>query len=394
MRPRTAAGPWYWHDRDPVLASRTALLAAARLERRPSTIDVSYAIGILVVLAGIEILLGARLIRARRRRARGELAAPPSQDELRAAGVFVAAPSQVRAASDPASAPAEVGPASASVPTPIVPAATSRSAPSASISAATARASVSAPTTVSATDLPEPPAIEVARTAAPAPAPAWIKATGPSLAPPPSAPRIATPTAAEPPAAGSGRGLKLARNAILAGIVVLVVLLVASSVIPRSTGRGEVLGTTAGAAASASAGVPTPTPRVPTAAASALRLTITVDDRLAASTAKLRTMALAKADPIAIAAILRSIASDAAWGIDVVGRLGEWPAAASLQAALRAYYVAVAATARDGLGATINSASAYRTAAKKMLALTARLVELRTSSVDLAVANGISLPQP
>ncbi len=264
-----------------------------------------------------------------------------------------------------------------------------------------------------------------------APAPAWTRATGVSSPSGAAAPRVAThaaspsPAVTQPPAATrpaaatepaaatrsadgldrgalAGRPERIARAATLAMGVVLVILVVASFVIPRPTGQGDVLGTTGHssgdtvgeAVASAKAGAPTPPPRVPTAAASALRLTITVDDRLAASAATLRSMNLEKADPVAIATILRTIASDSAWGIDVVGRLGEWPAAAALQGTLREYYTAVAATARDGLSATISSASAYRTAAKRMLAIAGRLVELRTSSVDLAVANGISVPQP
>ena len=127
---------------------------------------------------------------------------------------------------------------------------------------------------------------------------------------------------------------------------------------------------------------------------SALKLTVAVDDRLVASAAMLRPGAPGASDPVAIAAILRSIAADSAWGLDVVGRLGEWPAAAGLQAQLRDHYTAIAAAARDGLGATITSAAAYRAAAKRMLTLADQLPALRAASVELATANGITLPSP
>ncbi len=52
------------------------------------------------------------------------------------------------------------------------------------------------------------------------------------------------------------------------------------------------------------------------------------------------------------------------------------------------------ATAKEGLSSTITSASAYRTAAKRMLAHTSAIAALRAESANLAAAYGIDLAQP
>lgn len=132
----------------------------------------------------------------------------------------------------------------------------------------------------------------------------------------------------------------------------------------------------------------------PNAAANALRLTIAVDDRLSASEVRLRSLLSGSFDTLAVAGMLRSMAADAAWGVDVVGRLADWPAAADLQPRLRDLYRKIVATASDGLSKTITSPTAYRTAAKRMLAHAAAISALRAESVALAAAYGISLPQP
>ncbi len=354
----------------------------------------------------IELSLGARLIRVRRRNARTRLGAKPTEAELRAAGLFVLPPTEVEATmpaptsievpapSLAASAPIEVPATILAAAAPIEVAAASESAP-VPIEVAAASASALVPIEVPAPEMPPP-------------APAWTKATG--VAPPSATtgPRFGRPAAPPPaemppttegvaPVAGSGQVLALIRNAAIAVLVVVGILFLASSVMPRSAGQGEVLGATAtqaGAGSSVTAGLPTATAGVPTAAANALRLTITVDDRLAGSAATLRTHMAGKGDPVAIAATLREIAATAAWGIDVVGRLGDWPAAAELRGSLRAYYVSIATTARDGLNASIQSATAYQAAGKRMLALTDQVAAVRASTVTFATANGIDLQQP
>ncbi len=150
-----------------------------------------------------------------------------------------------------------------------------------------------------------------------------------------------------------------------------------------------------GSAAAAADASAEPAPAIaPNAAANALRLTIAVDDRLLSSQVRLKSMLSGSFDTVAVASILRAISADAAWGADVVGRLADWPAAADLQPRLRDEYRKIVATAKDGLNATITSASAYRSAAKRMLAHTATITGLRAESASLAAAYGISLPQP
>ncbi len=138
-----------------------------------------------------------------------------------------------------------------------------------------------------------------------------------------------------------------------------------------------------------------PIPAIPVAASSALRLTVTVDDRLSASAATLRALLDAPVfDAVGAAAILRGIAVDASYGSDVVRRLDGWAAAAGLQAQLRDYYGALRAAAREGLGASITSDAAYRTAGQQMLDLLAGLPATRAAIDSLAAANGIVLPSP
>lgn len=136
-------------------------------------------------------------------------------------------------------------------------------------------------------------------------------------------------------------------------------------------------------------------PAIPVAASSALRLTVTVDDRLSASGATLRALLDAPAfDAAGAAAILRGIAADAAYGSDIVRRLDGWAAAAGLRAQLRDHYGALRAVAREGLGASITSEAAYRTAGQQMLDLLVGRPATRAAIESLAAANGIVLPTP
>lgn len=133
---------------------------------------------------------------------------------------------------------------------------------------------------------------------------------------------------------------------------------------------------------------------VPAEAASALRLTMTIDARLASARTSLSTQLRAGSfDTQAAVATLRSIAGDAAWGSDVVVRFRGWSAADSLRLQLAAYYDTIRASARNALGSSVTNATAYRTSAKRMVALLgATSPATRSAITSLAASSGVSLP--
>jgi len=144
---------------------------------------------------------------------------------------------------------------------------------------------------------------------------------------------------------------------------------------------------------SGSAGGTTTVP-VPSEAASALRLTMTIDARFASARTRLSTLLRAGSfDTQAAVATLRSIAGDASWGSDVVVRLRGWSAADSLRLQLAAYYDAIRDSARNALGSSVTNATAYRSSAKRMVALLdAKTPAARTAITSLATSSGIALP--
>lgn len=141
---------------------------------------------------------------------------------------------------------------------------------------------------------------------------------------------------------------------------------------------------------------PTPTPAVPDVpptARAALGQVGTTNVRLLESAAELRDALAASAlDASAIAATLRSMNSDAAFGIDVAKRLAAWPAAESLAADLDAFYEAVRAIAREGLAASVRNEAAYEAAATDMLNLMTDVEALDAEARALAGTAGVDLP--
>ncbi len=134
---------------------------------------------------------------------------------------------------------------------------------------------------------------------------------------------------------------------------------------------------------------------VPPSAGQALRLTATVEDRLAASGAALRSQLKARSfSAVAAATTIRAIAADAAWGSDVADGLSGWPAAAPLRAQLSDSYDALRASARDALGVSITNSAKYKAAAKRMVKLLGSVAATRTAIETLGAANRLTIPPP
>jgi len=134
---------------------------------------------------------------------------------------------------------------------------------------------------------------------------------------------------------------------------------------------------------------------VPVSAAflSALSGTAVVNGRIAVDTATL-TSALDRpgATTIEIARALRSLAADAALGVDLAGRLEPWPAAASVALALDDLYRTMGSTARAGLRVTLTDDAGYRKSGADMLTVLAALGDADAASRSLAATVDLELP--
>ncbi len=132
---------------------------------------------------------------------------------------------------------------------------------------------------------------------------------------------------------------------------------------------------------------------VPHAAISALSGTAVVNGRITVD-AETLTAALARpgASAIEIARALRSLAADAALGIDLAGRLGPWTEASDVQAELDTFYRSMADTARSALRASFTDPAAYRSSGAKMVTALEMLGEVDAASRGLASTVGLELP--
>ena len=182
---------------------------------------------------------------------------------------------------------------------------------------------------------------------------------------------------------------------------------------------GAVLGVLAGGVVTASAitlslraatpaavAAPIATPVPPTAAptavlplapssatVSALSGTAVVNGRIALDTSTLSAALAGKdATTIEIARALRSLAADAALGIDLTGRLDPWPAAASVALRLHDFYGSMAETARVALKSSLTDQAGYRRSAAQMLTVLTGLDAVDAASRSLAATVELELP--
>jgi hypothetical protein len=103
-------------------------------------------------------------------------------------------------------------------------------------------------------------------------------------------------------------------------------------------------------------------------------------------------LARADIDSVAVASILRDLASDATFGADLVSRVGAWDKAALVAADLDDLYAAVRSTARSGLAASLTNDGAYRAAAQRMVTVLRRVPTVNKAILDLATTAGLDLP--
>lgn len=225
-------------------------------------------------------------------------------------------------------------------------------------------------------------------------------------------PRFACPTCGRPlalseitcPSCGLKvlAGVPLRRGAALmvAGVAVGLIVGVALAVVLAFAGRPSATATdvpvASGAPVAGAGGSFDPalvSGPVPTTAATALRLSVTIEDRLDASAASLRSQVKSKSvNAVAVASTIRSIAADAAWGSDNIDRLAGWPAAAPLRAQLDGFYQDLRKTARDALGVSIKDSAKYKAYAKRLIKILAAIPTTRAAMAQLAAANRISIP--
>jgi hypothetical protein len=147
------------------------------------------------------------------------------------------------------------------------------------------------------------------------------------------------------------------------------------------------------AAASVAPSIAIRDPGAPTTAVSALSGTAVVNGRIAVDAMTLTTtLARPNATTIEIARALRSLAADAALGIDLAGRLAPWTDAKQVEAGLDDFYRSMADAARAGLRASLTDDAAYRKAGADMVRVLATLDDIDSLSRALAGAHHLELP--
>jgi hypothetical protein len=134
------------------------------------------------------------------------------------------------------------------------------------------------------------------------------------------------------------------------------------------------------------------TSTVPGLSRSALGEAAAVHARLATSRSTLAaSVGNETFDTLAVSQTLRATSADAVIGLQLAPVIGAWSGGVTLSADLRTFYLAVQATAAEGLSASIRNETAYRAAAENMLELLSRLDSIDAQLRDVAGGAGVSL---
>ena len=150
---------------------------------------------------------------------------------------------------------------------------------------------------------------------------------------------------------------------------------------------------TQGPLASAIAPPPVVDPGIPSSALSALGQSTRINQRLLADAGRLAAVLAAPNPSTAeIAPILRTMNTSAAFGAKLAPTVGDWDQATTVSDDLATFYAAVAATAEQGLSASLRSTRAYSNAAEQMLDLVAGLEAIDAASRKLAASADLELP--
>jgi hypothetical protein len=131
---------------------------------------------------------------------------------------------------------------------------------------------------------------------------------------------------------------------------------------------------------------------VPALSRSALLQAVGVNSRLGADAAALQASLKARVfDASVVAQTLRTISGDSVFGLQLAGRMGDWPSTATLGLDLTSFYDSVHQTAIDGLVASVRDDAAYRSTAGTMLKVLAGLSAVDTETQSVAAQIGLDI---
>jgi len=132
---------------------------------------------------------------------------------------------------------------------------------------------------------------------------------------------------------------------------------------------------------------------IPSGAMAAIRGTTAINGRLAGEAAPLAKALDGKSfNTNEVIKVLRRMAIDTRAGAGMLKAMAVWPEAAGQQAALQAFYEDLARRIDSGLGASVNSTSAYKRAAKNIIATLKDIPGLDADARGLAAMGGLELP--
>jgi hypothetical protein len=132
---------------------------------------------------------------------------------------------------------------------------------------------------------------------------------------------------------------------------------------------------------------------VPLRTRSALDQSVAINTRLLDGSARLHAaLARTSLDSVAVAGILRDVASDATFGTGLVPRIAAWSEAETVAAELDDLYSAIRTQARAGLSASLTNERAYRAAAQRMVTVLRRVPVVTTGVRTLVTDAGLVLP--
>jgi hypothetical protein len=140
-------------------------------------------------------------------------------------------------------------------------------------------------------------------------------------------------------------------------------------------------------------GGPRPAASVSIATRVALDQSVAINVRMLDGAARLRAaLGRPTVDSVAVAGILRDLASDATFGTGLVPRIATWSDARDVADELGDLYTAIRTHARAGLSASLTNSRAYRAAAQRMVTVLRRVPTATTNIRTLVTDAGLVLP--
>lgn len=132
---------------------------------------------------------------------------------------------------------------------------------------------------------------------------------------------------------------------------------------------------------------------MPSISSSALVQAASVNDRLHAAEASLRSaLATSRFDASDVAQILRTISADTVYGQQLAGKIAAWSGSAAVGGNIGLAYNGIHDTAVEALVQSVTNATAYKQSASAMIRLLAGLSAVDAQIAAVATANGVALP--